>query len=460
MRYRLITFLIFGAILVGVGEWNVQNQKPGPLKTLNDLWLEFCVGNSGGKIKQPSVTLVRIDDEYKPLTLGAASPNAGEGPPQKLSRLDFATILALVGKQKPKAVSFIPSPVFDNKNPLNQTDISPLKDAALQLPRMTLGTVVSGDKAPANAGEKIEYQAIKVIGDTALLPALTRTVRMTDPQLLANGDAAFSTIESFPKPQEKGAALRVPLVAKQGSKIVPSFVLRSVATQAGIGLDKITLNLESPNPFIQVGDLFTIPVGNDGAMEVPAHGGLKGSMTKEMRNDDGKKKDIHYFTSVTADELAYTGKADDEVAKRILAKFEGKFESVSRNLVVVGLDRKVDRRIPTSSGEMISDSSLLARAIATIQSGRFIKWWPQWGRWLAVLAIFAVALFLFRLSRGKVVLFGGIAVLIFFTICVFIFKSTLTWTPPFVMFSLFGLALAVGLILPRSHQDVEVSDGD
>ncbi len=459
MRYRLTTFLIFGAILVGIGEWDLQNQKLGPLKKLNELWLEFCVGNSGDRIKPPSVTLVRINDDYLPLTLGGAPPKAVDGAPPKLSRLDFATILGFIGKQNPKTVSFIPSPGFDDKNPLNQTDIVPLKDAALQLPRMTLGSIVSGDKPPANGGEKIEYPAIEALGDTALLPALTRTVRMADPQLLANGDAAFTSIESFPKPQEKGAALRVPLVAKQGTKVVPSFVLRSVATQAGIGLDKITLNLESPNPFIQVGDLFTIPVGSDGAMEVPAHGGLKRSMIKNVRTDKGEKKEVHYFTSVTVDELAYTGKKDDEVAKRILAKFQGKFESVSRNLVVVGFDRKIDRRIPTVTGEMLSESSLLARAIATIQSGRFISWWPQWGRWLAVLAILAIAIFLFRLSRGKVAIVGGISVLVFFTVCVSIFKSTLTWTPPFVMFSLFGLALAVGLILPRSNaQKTEVAD--
>ncbi len=455
MRYRLTTFLIFGAILVAIGEWDLRSQKPGPLKVLNELWLEFCIGNSGGKIKPPSVTLVKINDDYVPLTLGGTPPKPVDGVPPKLSRLDFATILGFIGKQNPKTVSFIPSPSFDDKNPLNQTDIVPLKDAALQLPRMTLGSVVSGDKAPANAGEKVEYPAIEALGDTALLPALTRTVRMADPQLLANGDAAFTTIESFPKPQDKGAPLRIPLVAKQGTKVVPSFVLRSVAAQAGIGLDKITLNLEGPNSFIQVGDLFTIPVGGDGAMEVPAHGGLKRSMIKNVRNEKGEKKEIHYFTSVTVDELAYTGKKDDEVAKRILAKFQGKFESVSRNLVVVGFDRKIDRRIPTVTGEMLSESSLLARAIATIQSGRFISWWPQWGRWLAVFAIVAIATFLFRLPRGKVAIFGGITVLIFFTICVFIFRSTLTWTPPFVMFSLFGLALAVGMILPAKHQQSE-----
>ena len=117
--------------------------------------------------------------------------------------------------------------------------------------------------------------------------------------------------------------------------------------------------------------------------------------------------------------------------------------------MIVGFDRNADRRIPTVSGELISESSLIARAIATIQSGRFIKWWPQWGRWLAVLAILAIAIFLFRMPRNKVAIFGGIAALIFFAVCVLIFRSTLTWTPPFVMFTLFGLALVVGFIIPR-----------
>lgn len=461
MRYRLITFLVFGSAVTAIGEWNLKNQRLEPLKKLNALWLDFCVGNSGGKIGNPSVTFVRIDDEYEPLNIGGNStPKSDDATPPKLSRLDFATILGFVGKQKPKTVAFIPTPTFDNKNLLNQTDIVPLKDAALQLPRMTIGAVVSGDGKPSSESENVQYPSIKALGDTELLPALTRTVKAPDPQLLANGDPAFTIIETFPKPMGNGDAnQKVPLVAKQGAKVVPSFVLCSLANQAGIGLDQITLHLEKPKPFIQIGDLYTVPVSEDGAMEVPVHGGLKDSMISEVSGDDGKRKKAYHFTRLTVNELAYTGKEEDAIAKRILAKFQGKFQSVAENLVLIGFDRNLDRRIPAAGDEFLSESSLLARAIATIQSGRFINWWPQWGRWIAALAILGIAVFLFRLSRRKVAVFGGLAVLIFFTACVFVFRATLTWTPPFVMFSLFGLALAIGLILPRNHsQPVDPSE--
>ena len=91
-------------------------------------------------------------------------------------------------------------------------------------------------------------------------------------------------------------------------------------------------------------------------------------------------EEVYHLTSLTVDELAYTGGADDEVAKRILADFQGKFESVSNNLIVIGFDRNNDRRFTTAYGEVLSETMLLARTIATIQSGRFIDQWSMVGR--------------------------------------------------------------------------------
>src|SRR5690606_8037618 len=106
---------------------------------LNSLWLDFCVGNAGDRIGEPAVTVVRIDDGYEPLSIGEGQA----APDGTLSRLDYATILGFIGKLNPKSVAFLPTPQFDESRVLNQTDIVPLKDAALQLPRMQVATIVS-----------------------------------------------------------------------------------------------------------------------------------------------------------------------------------------------------------------------------------------------------------------------------------------------------------------------------
>ncbi len=151
MRHRFITFLVFGAIIVGIGEWDLRNQKIEPLQKLNDFWLEFCVGNSRDKISDPAVTFIRINDEYEPQDLGLGAPTADPDAPKNLTQLDYAVTLGFLEKLNPKSIALVPTPEFDASLMVNQTAIEPLREAASKVPRMTLGSVVaaSGNAIPA-----------------------------------------------------------------------------------------------------------------------------------------------------------------------------------------------------------------------------------------------------------------------------------------------------------------------
>ena len=367
----------------------------------------------------------------------------------KLSRLDFATILGFVGKLNPRSVAFLPTPTFDGSLVLNQTDIVPLKDAALQLPKMIVASTISNDGEQAKEAQALVYPALKLEGEPGQILAFTRTVVYPDPQILQNGTPAFRSIESA-RDLISDRAIRVPLVAKRGDQIAPSIILAAVANHAGVPLDQITVNLSGNKPVILVGETYAIPVAADGTMSLPPYSGISHSMKSLGRTEDGTAKEIHHFTSLTVDELSYTGEAEDEVAKRIVANLQTKFDSLKENLVVVGFDRTADRRITTAKGEVLSETFLLARAMAVIQSGRFIEWWPTWARWLSVIVIAGIAFFLFRLPRRKLLPLGLVAVLIFFSVMVMIFSATLTWTPPFVAMSLLALILLIGLLVPGS----------
>ncbi len=444
MRQRFVIFVVFGLILVSLAEWNLRSRKLAPLQSLNQFWLEFCVGNTGDKIAEPSVTIVRINDDYEPLTIGQDTPAADDG---RLSRLDFATILGFIAKMNPKTVAFLPTPTFDESLVLNQTDIVPLKDAAMQLPRIITAANVSNDGDQATDPKSLNYAELKVKGSPEQILTFTRTVRHPDPQILANADPAVKEIESTRGLLEK-KTLRVPLVAQLKGKVVPSIVLASVARHAGIDLSEVSVDLTTSPPVVQLGEMRTIPIEPDGTFIVPQRAGVRRGMISLEATDEGEKKRVHHFTSLTVDELAYTGEKNDEVAQRILESFQGKFASLSENLVVVGFDRTGDRRIETETGSMISETILLARAMTAIQSGRFIDWWPSWLRWLSVIAIAAIAAFLFRLPRGKFIPVWGIFFLLFFGLCVLGFRGTLLWTPPFFAFALFGLIFLIGLTLP------------
>lgn len=441
MRQRFLTFAVFGIVLIALGEWGLRS---GKFKGLDDSWLEFCVGNAGGKLGDPAVTVIRIDDGYEPLRIGGDGnlPNDGT-----LSRLDYATILAFVAKFEPRSVAFLPTPVFDENLTLNKTDIAPLKDAAMKLPKLVVASTVSNDGDQAKEAAPLAYTAVKVEGDPSSILAFTRSVRYPDAQILANGTPAFKSIESA-RDLASGATVRIPLLARRGDQVAPSLILAAVAHHAGVAPDQITVKLDDGRARILVGEAYTIPVSADGTFAVPMRSGLKAPMKKSISLEDGSRKELELFGSLTVDELAYTGEENDEVAKRILASFQSRFDSLRDNLVLVGFDRTGDRRIATPSGESISETNLFARAIATIQSGRYIEWWPTWARWVAVAAILLIALVLFRLPRAKFVPAVFVAALLFFAAKVFVFSATLAWTPPFVALTLFALMAVVGVIVP------------
>jgi CHASE2 domain-containing sensor protein len=236
---------------------------------------------------------------------------------------------------------------------------------------------------------------------------------------------------------------------------VPSLVLLASARQLGVPLDQVVVDLSGVNPVVRLGEVREIPIAADGTMVVPARAGLRRGMSSQTRTESGSYDTRHHFTSLTVDELAYTGQKDDEVAKRILADLQSKFTSLKENLVVIGFDRATDRRFTTASGESLSETMLLARAIAAIQSGRFLDRWPLWARMIGVLALVGVATFLFRFPRRKFLPFALLSAFAGLILAVLLFRFTLNWAPPFLLISLFGALVFVGLVIPVKKSDLE-----
>ncbi|MGY8643042.1 MAG: hypothetical protein ACKVJU_18340 [Verrucomicrobiales bacterium] len=450
MRNRLITFLVFGAILVGIGEWDLRKRKIEPIQNFNDWWLELCVANSRDKISDPAVTFIRITDDYKPLDLGLNDdPNADPDATKKLTRLDYATILGALEKLNPKSIAFEPVPEFDKDSMFNQTDIEPLKDAALPLPRMTLGAVVSADGDAGGA----EYPALSFEGDAAAIREFKRTVKSPDHQLLVNGDPAFTFFEDAKQSSGSGV-VRIPLLARQGKKVVPSFVLNALINDAGATVDQVKVTLAGAKSSIQIGEGQAIPISGEGMLTIPAYSGVK----TKMVSDQGKDSEKHHFATLTIDQIHIPGEQNDEVAKDFITKFRRELDSVSENTVLIGFDRSIDRQFNLENGDQLSRAGLFARAIATVQSGRYIDWWPYWLRWVAITAILALAFFLFSLPRAKSITFSLLGSLAILAMLVVIFKATLTWTPPFAIVSLLGLLFIVSLILPGVASSGDSSD--
>ena len=442
--------MVFGLVVAGAAEWELRERVFQPIRKLDRFWMEFCLGVARPKIGDPSVTMVRITDDYEPVPIGAVTDTGGAAPAiglsnKELTRLDYAAFLYSIGKLNPKAVSFMAAPVFKEKTVLNETDIYPLKDAALQLPKMTVGTVVTAKGEAGNPGESFQYPGIQVKGDPSQVPEIKKTLTPPDPEILMNGDPAFFRHEELDALRNNGESPRVQLVARQADKVVPGFVLASAARQAGLSANDITLDLEGKRPLVRVGDLYEIPVAADGSMALPSHGGLSHSMYQLSGSaEEGAQKRTYHFASLKVEDVALAAGQVDDVAKKIFSEFAGKFESLSTNLVLLGFDRKSDRTIATLNDEWLSPMTATARAIATIQSGRHTERWPFWIRGVVLGGILLIGLLLLNVRRKGlfwIFLFAGLSLVAL----VVVFRETLTWSPPAGIFALLALMLFFGL---------------
>jgi hypothetical protein len=422
MRHRLILFLVFGAILVALGEWDAQSRRFGFAGGLSDAWREFCVANSPDKIGKPAVSLVRINDEYQP-AIG-----------KSLSQADYAAILGFVEGFDPKSVAFEPNPVFDPAEPINQTTLELLKEVALILPPLTLGAVAENGQGPQSDEEAVNLPVIaNVEGDVASVTPVTRIVAAPNPQLTANGAPAFTAIELAGDHSDDAGGRRVNLIGRHGDQVVPSFIVHALANYTGVGLDQVSVQLPPAvaSGVIRIGDVHEIPIDARGRMKIYEQSGIGTS---------------GFYPAVSAFHLALTGE-DDETIKSLLADVTADFETLKTNLVVVGHDRTEDRRETLSTARrQLSRAEMITRAIATIQSGRYIDWWPLWARLLGVLVIAGIAALAFTKPRGKAIIWAVFGGFFYFGVSMVIFKSTLTWAPPFAPMALFVLMIVVALV--------------
>ena len=426
MRTRLTLFLVFGALLVALGEWDAQTRRFGFAEGLGNAWREFCVGNSRDRISDPAVSLVRINDEYEP-AIG-----------KSLTQADYAAILRFVSGFDPKAVAFEPNPEFDPNEPINQTTLELLKEAALTLPPLTLGAVAENGQAPQAPEEELKFPYLeKVTGDVSRITPVTRVVAAPNPQLVSNGEPAFTAIELAGDSSDGESGRRINLLARQGDKVVPSFVVASLANLAGVPLSEVEVTLpgeSSGSGSIAIGDAYEVPIDGRGRMKLYEQSGI----------------DTRFYPSVSAFHLALTGD-EDETIQRLLSDVADDFDTLKTNLVIIGLDRQEDRRESLADGARdFSRAELLTRAIATIQSGRYIDWWPLWARLLSVLVIAGVAVLAFRGKAGRAVVLALVGAFLYFGISMVIFKSLLLWAPPFSALALFGLMIAVAILIPAS----------
>lgn len=420
MKYRIVTFLVFGTAIFWLAEQgNGENRLPFT-KALNHWWLDFCIANSSDQISSAAVSFVRIDDSYEPAL-----------PSDDLTRLDYAVILASIGKFKPRSVSIVPPLRWDEPNPINQ---KALETQCLKMPPLTLAAIAENSPTPDEKFKETRYETLaRIEGDTSIVPSFNRTISYPESDLLANGKAAFTQIE-LSNPGNQGPAIFLPLIAKHGDDIVPSFILQSIVSFEKMGLGDVAVQLPpaSSRGRILVGNRFTIPVDPAGRIMLYQHAAIAPPLYKTIK----------------ASELPLAH-SEEPAIKALQTELADEFQSLASNLIVLGLDRDKDRNITLANGDNISLAELITRTIATVQSGRYIQQWPLWGRIGGFGITTLAACMLYKLGRRQMASWGALLLFLYLGAHLFIFKTTLMWTPPLAPLALFVALILIGVILPH-----------
>ncbi len=415
---RAIIFLLFG--LTASFFVNRENQRGG-IDAINASYEDWLRATSGEKLNPPSVTLLRIDDSETGFWGWPPNP------------LDYAQLLHRLKFYNPKVVAIEPTLHWQgaDKGLLDALRTACLKYGKGQILLSSILQFNEASQRPEEATLSLLWPLSSVAGDPKNIPAFTSIISLPNQRLTSLGfPAAFTSID-LGEDTGPDEGLSVPLLARIDQTIVPSFVLLTIMLELGVTADEVEIQLGKT---INVGNKTTIPIDPSGALAIPR--GIRiGAM-------------IH-----NASILAHNPEENSEQDTGGLSEKES--DALANRVILIGLDNKGSRTIPTEQGEVISQAELFALAIATIQSNSYFGPVSQQTAWIAWALILTVGVIILRHKRRRAISFSLLLILLYFTGNMILFQSTQRWISPAVPFALLTCTLLSALLLTTTGKTTD-----
>ncbi len=416
-RVPFVSKAIIFLLLCGVGVFFLDREEErGTFASANQTYIDWLIGNSREKIQEPSVTFLRIDEG----ALEAYESGTAFGP------LEFAQLLHRLNEYKPKVAAIEPVLEWKEKEELL---LNALRDTSLQCENLLLGSVLELDSTGAPLSDAVLslFPAVaKVKGDPSRIPEFTGARDLPELQLRITSNLGFTAIDLGDAVTASEDSLAVPLLARHGGKVIPAFVLRAVMLENGIAPEDVEVELGAS---IRLGDALTIPVDARGYLTVFA--GLRERLPTYSASILIWKPD-----EVVGEDGSGQGMKPEERS------------ALESRVVLIGYDNEPAKRIPLKKGALISRAELFALAIATVQSGRYIRLLPdpvQYGVWVALVL---AGLFILRFRRKRALGLGFLLLLLYFIAGMLLFQSARTWMPVVIPLGLLACLLVAALVLP------------
>ncbi len=315
--------------------------------------------------------------------------------------MDFAILLDKLAAAPPVLTAVVPTL---NWLDADDTSLDILRDKASRLPNLILGETVvdnslSSEEAIPRYTDPLE-SPVAVDGATTSFTAIDLGIA---PVLSADGDAVL-----------------VPLVARApDGTLRPSLPLSVILASSGISGRTVDMD---PHRIVIPG-LAPIPVDRSGRLRVPL--ATRGSYPTVPAD------------TLYLDDLTLAGDGDAAA-----------LAALPERIALLGADGTDARRLPVPGQEKLSLASIFAMAIATIQTGNYLRELPQNWQFALWGGIVLVGAFLLRFPRRRAVALGLLALVLYLGTALITFQSTLVWWPFAVPGALLVAIIALAVILP------------
>lgn len=413
-------FLLLGGLCVFLLQ---REEGRGTFSAVNRGWIDGLLAVSQQQIREPSVTFLKIDDETREMM-------EAEGP---LGALDYALLCERLAAYGPKVAAIEPVLAWDAEPELA---LSSLKTSTLGLDALLLGCELEDNPIGSPVSESILdlFPSIEnVQGDLSGLPSFTGARTLPDLTLRILGNIGFTRID-LSDMDDRDNALFVPLLAIHGGRVIPSFVLQAVMLENDVAGQDVRVVLGDA---IYLGDTLRVPVDARGRLTV--FSALRSALP------------VHDADILIPDPLS---EASEDGTPRVELSEEER-NALEERVVLIGLnDERLRRLALAGSGEMISPAELSALAIATVQSGRYIRklTTPQQAFVWAALLLAGLAVLAMTSTTAR--FFGAALVGVFFLSSFMAFRVGQFWQPPVIPLSLL-VCMAGALFFPRKPTEVE-----
>ena len=413
MSRRLTLLLLLGAAAFGV--LLHREQQRGTFERFDRKHRDFLRANPGQAqwstlAEEPQVMLARLDDPDLP-----PAQRAFDAWPPRPD--EWQVLLENLAAWQPRAVSLGLSPGVEQASPGFLATWAGVPG----LCQGVAGTAAFGTGFPP-PGLPPGLPVLPVQGERSGIPEFESLTPLGLP-----GRVGVGEIDLGQKVTVEGEWCRVPLLARTGTRVVPTLALQALLTWSGTPPDQLIVK---PGSAILGPKGLTIPIDETGCfrfyLPLSARAG-----------------------AIQADEFLF-GRTQAENTYQPGSRERESLDAVTGSLVWLGVDDQSARLYKLPDGNLVSAADLTTRALAAIQTGRFVRPLPRWWQVVpqAVAALFG--LWLVGWKRRNLWKGAAIGALVLLTASLLAFQTNHSWIPLAPALLQLAAAFIIGVLLPKT----------